>query len=49
MLILGLFLVIIMIQLGQDIFDHGISIYRSPRFWTQLGTMLLIVYVTALA
>lgn len=49
MLILSLFFAILVIQTSKDVLEKGVSIYQSPRFWTQFLTMMLIAYVTTLA
>jgi len=48
MLILTLFFALIMLQIGKDIVEDGISIYQRPRFWAHVFTMLLITAVATL-
>lgn len=48
MLILSLFFAVILMHVGRDISEQGISIYQNPRFWVQIVTIVLIAYVTAM-
>jgi hypothetical protein len=46
MLILSLFFAVVLMHIGKDISEQGISIYQSPRFWVQVLSMMLITGIT---
>lgn len=48
MLILSLFFAVVLIHIGKDISEQGVSIYQNPRFWIHVVTIMLITYVTVL-
>ncbi|BDS13124.1 hypothetical protein AsAng_0038520 [Aureispira anguillae] len=48
MLILSLFFAVVLIHIGKEISEQGVSIYQNPRFWVQVVTIMLITYVTTM-
>jgi len=48
MLILSLFFTVVLMHIGKDIMEQGISIYQNPRFWVQVFSIMLIISITVL-
>ena len=46
MLILSLFFAVVLMHIGKDVSEQGVSIYQSPRFWVQVLSMMLITGIT---